>query len=588
MRSTYKQLYSFTLFLPLFFLNACGGGGGSTANNPSSTNLVATAVRGAAPLSTCPNGGITVDGGIDSNGNKVLDISEVTSTQYVCNGTNGLSTLVLVTNEPAGANCASGGKKVSAGQDTNSNSALDASEITTTAYVCNGANGTSGSNGLNSLMLIVPEPAGTFCTYGGNKASSGIDTNANGVLDTAEITASNYVCNGAPGLGVTWVNVTGTSMQAASNIGYLANNDVAQVTITLPASPSLGDIVQVSGIGAGGWKVAQNAGQSIILDSGIGATWTARETVRAWNSVASSADGAKLVASVNGGQLYTSTDYGVTWTARDAVREWQSVASSADGTKLVACVWGALGGQLYTSTDSGVTWTARESVRTWMSVASSADGTKLVASVYGGQLYTSNDSGVTWTARDAAREWRTVASSADGTKLVAVVAGMLGGQIYTSTDSGVSWTARDTARYWVSVASSADGAKLVATTQGDYLYTSTDSGVTWTARYAVGSFGSVASSANGTKLVAVSGLYSSDSGVTWTVRGGNFSYVASSADGTKLVAARPGGQIYTSTISTTTGIAGFLSGDQYCAVELQYIGNNTFMDLSYVGILRLQ
>jgi len=49
---------------------------------------------------------------------------------------------------------------------------------------------------------------------------------------------------------------------------------------------------------------------------------------------------------VNGGQLYISTDTGATWTARESNRGWYSVASSADGTKLAAA---ADGGQLYTS-----------------------------------------------------------------------------------------------------------------------------------------------------------------------------------------------------------------------------------------------
>ena len=37
-------------------------------------------------------------------------------------------------------------------------------------------------------------------------------------------------------------------------------------------------------------------------------------------------------------------------------RDWGSIASSADGTKLVAAVGGP-GGHIYTSTNSGVTWT---------------------------------------------------------------------------------------------------------------------------------------------------------------------------------------------------------------------------------------
>ncbi len=593
------------------WLTGCSGGGGGAAgpNSAPGEHSVVAAVRNSAPMSACANGGISVDAGIDVNGNGILDPSEVTSTQYVCNGangTNGLNALVSVTTEPMGTNCANGGNKVNVGPDTNGNGVLDASEITSTDYICsgtngtngtNGSNGTNGANGSNTLVSIVSEPTGSNCANGGSKVTSGLDSNANSILDAGEVTMTTYVCNGATGPagpGVTWVDVTGTSVQAVSNTGYLADN-VSQVTVTLPVSPAVGDIVQVTGIGAGGWKIAQNDGQSIItkdLPGSIGATWTARDSVRNWFGVASSSDGTKLVSTVNGGQIYTSTDSGVTWTARDSARNWFGVASSSDGTKLVAAV---NGDQIYTSTDSGVTWTARDSIRNWFGVASSSDGTKLVATVNGGQIYTSTDSGVTWTARDSARNWEFVASSSDGTKLVATVT--TNGQIYTSTDSGVTWTARDSARYWFGVASSSDGTKLVAAAYGGQIYTSTDSGVTWTARDSVRNWYVVASSSDGTKLVATVNAYgggqiytSTDSGVTWTARDSvrNWYGVASSSDGTKLVAAVYGGQIYTSSLNTTIGTAGSISGGQYDAIELQCIGNNTFTVLSNEGYLTVQ
>ena len=282
--------------------------------------------------------------------------------------------------------------------------------------------------------------------------------------------------------------------------------------------------------------------------------FTARDSVRDWNFVASSADGTKLIASVLNGNLYTSTDSGVTWSQRATVRSWRGVASSADGAKLVASV---VNGFLYTSADSGVTWTARDASRNWQAVASSADGTKLVAGTYGGFLYTSTDSGVTWTARDAARNWRGVASSADGNKIVAFSEG---GFLYISADSGVTWTARDASRNWVGVASSADGTKLAAAVNGGFLYTSTDSGVTWTARDASRNWGGVASSADGTKLAAaVNGGFiytSTDSGATWTARDAsrNWGGVASSADGNKIVACVVAGNLYTLAVVVASAI----------------------------------
>src|ERR1035437_1004535 len=358
-------------------LSACGGGSngtdgaaglaGSNGNNGSNglTSLILVSVEPTG--ANCTNGGSRISAGLDSNGNTVLDPSEISSTQYVCNGAGGaagatgstggtgatgstgatgakgatgatgatgaagaagaagVSTLVSMSNEPAGVNCASGGKKISAGPDSNSNGVLDANEITTTGYVCNGTNGAVGAtgavgnNGLNSLVAAVVEPAGGNCMYGGSRITAGLDTNGNGVLDANEVTTTTYTCNGTPGAngtngatgaagpGITWANVTGTSVQAAPNTGYLANN-AGQVNVTLPTSAVLGDIVQISGIGAGGWKIVQNAGQTIFTEGvmgNVGALWTSRDATRSWQSIASSADGSKLVAAAYNGQLFT-------------------------------------------------------------------------------------------------------------------------------------------------------------------------------------------------------------------------------------------------------------------------------------------
>jgi photosystem II stability/assembly factor-like uncharacterized protein len=380
-----------------------------------------------------------------------------------------------------------------------------------------------------------------------------------------------------------WVEVTTDSL-AAANWGYMVNSP-SLVTITLPTSATLakGDTIRICGAGAGGWKIALNAGQKIRLyDLRIPdpTVWSPREGNRAWFSIASSADGTKLIACVYGGQIYTSWDSALTWTARETNRNWMSVASSADGTKLVASV--ALGGQIYTSSDSGVTWMARESNRNWRAVASSADGAKLVACVYGGRVYTSSDSGNTWTTSTApVASWNSVASSADGTRLVAC--GLIGG-IATSWDSGATWTTCTVpAARWYSVASSSDGTKLVAGREDGQLYTSSDSGTSWTARASVQEWKSVASSADGSKLIACvfsnGGIYiSSDSGANWTKTESNRTWigVALSADGTRLFACVYGGQIYAYGVTS-------LTGSQGSAIELLYVGGDTFLALSYVG-----
>ncbi len=81
--------------------------------------------------------------------------------------------------------------------------------------------------------------------------------------------------------GFSWVDVIGTSQAMAQNTGYVADN-AALVTLTLPATAAFGTIIRIIGKGAGGWVIAQNANQNII----IRATST---TVGTGGSVASTA-----------------------------------------------------------------------------------------------------------------------------------------------------------------------------------------------------------------------------------------------------------------------------------------------------------
>lgn len=411
-------------------------------------------------------------------------------------------------------------------------------------------------DGVNGSLLLSPDQRIAAVGYAMVAASAAeAQSVAAGAITSAML---------APGTVAGPANIAGTTQAAEANTSYVATNaGLTTINLTNTAA-NVGDVVRITGTGAGGWTV-----QAFDPDS---SQWTPRDSDRPWRSVASSADGSKLVA-VGGfpaSEIYTSTDFGANWTERETARNWTSVASSSDGNKLVAVVGD---GQLYTSTDAGVNWTARETARSWFSVASSADGSKLVAAEFGGQIYTSTDSGVSWTARETARNWLSLASSADGSNLVAVVSN---GQIYTSTDSGENWTARETNRDWSSVASSADGTKLVAVVgnSGGQIYTSTDSGVNWTAQETVRSWRSVTSSADGTHLAAVEEgglIYTSvDSGVTWTSHESArlwFS-IASSADASRLVAVAVGSRIYTSGASSSLA-----SGAQGTGGLLQYLGN---------------
>lgn len=158
-----------------------------------------------APGVVCTTGGVKLESGLDTNRNAILDPEEVTSTEHNCNGvqgTAGLISLVTVTDEPAGANCATGGKRIASGVDVNQDNVLAGSEIAKISYICNGAIGPQGERGApgpKSLLNLVDEPAGINCATGGKRVDTGIDLNDDSVLDGSEVTGISYVCHGPLG-----------------------------------------------------------------------------------------------------------------------------------------------------------------------------------------------------------------------------------------------------------------------------------------------------------------------------------------------------------------------------------------------------
>src|ERR1039458_4330409 len=409
---------------------------------------------------------------------------------------------------------------------------FSAGTITATAFVGNG----SGLTNLNAANLTGKLPLSTLPgavitnnetgvtlsgTFGGNGAGL---TNLNGANLVAGSVGTTQLAGGALAAPV---SIASTSQTAVANTSYVVTN-ASPTTLYLPVNANIGDVVQITGEGAGGWAAELTSAWKLTS-----------APVQSWHSVASSSDGTHLVAVVavefGGGGIYTSTNSGATWTLTSApVEYWQAVASSSDGTHLVAVELGA--DRIYTSTNSGTTWTLTSSgLDDWTTVASSSDGTHLVAAgEFYGDIYTSTNSGATWTLTSAPSEpWQSVASSSDGTHLVAVV---YSGGIYTSTNSGATWTQTGApGEYWYSVASSADGTHLVAVVYSGGICTSANSGATWTQ----------------------TGAPVED---WWSV--------ASSSDGTHLVAVVTGGGIYINSGSTAVA-----SGAQGSTATLQYLGN---------------
>ena len=279
-------------------LAGCGGSSSSDSSDPQTVGTnPSTIVSGVSILSSdtvgmtaCPNGGIVVTAGIDENSNGTLDATEVDVTDYVCHGlvgstgvtgadgTNGSLALLEIVDELPGLTCATGGKKVTSGNDFDGDTVLDPSEILSTKYICNGVDGINGSNGSDSLVVPTLEAAGSNCANGGQKFETGIDTSGNGSLELSEVIITEYICNGIAGIdGVDGTNGT-SGYNALVDMTTLASGSVqctyGGILIETGLDTGMDGTLDPSEVTSSGhvcnggpmWKTVSNSGMYLGVD----------------------------------------------------------------------------------------------------------------------------------------------------------------------------------------------------------------------------------------------------------------------------------------------------------------------------------
>ena len=142
---------------------------------------------------------------------------------------------------------------------------------------------------------------------------------------------------------------------------------------TTVASSADGTVL-VAGVQNGNLWTSSNSGRDWVEVKNTGST-------KSWTSSAASADGSTMIAAVHYGNLWISNNSGANWTEIKLTTGWVGVATSSDGAKLVAIDEGA-NGNVWTSSDSGQTWEERDITGVGSSnlkeVASSSDGNKIM------------------------------------------------------------------------------------------------------------------------------------------------------------------------------------------------------------------
>ena len=174
---------------------------------------------------------------------------------------------------------------------------LGATQLLSVPYALYAKTSGNGPQGLNSLLDTVS--AGASCPNGGYQVLMGLDINSNAVLDAGEITSSFFVCNGSVGTSINWLGSFGTAPAGSTNDAYYNSND--GVSYIFNGSTSTWDTLAAGGVAGmdADWTVAGNDMYSIPTGNvGIGTTTPAKKLSIESNST--SGDGISLNNSSTG------------------------------------------------------------------------------------------------------------------------------------------------------------------------------------------------------------------------------------------------------------------------------------------------
>ena len=244
----------------------------ATACNGASGDTALTEAEPADAL-TCPTGGFLFKSGLDTNHDGTLTDTEVTFTQPICNGFDGLNALISSQSEETIESCpdAGPGAFLRSGTDLNQDGLLSEDEVESTVAICDGL---PGRDGLDTLVLTSPlpadDPACPPLSQPGLLIQSGLDLNANGNLDEDEVSNQSVVCGGVNGLN-TSLTMT-RSPEACDGLGGFIIESYVDLNGDGVLDPEELDESETVCDGAPGETALVNLGEPLIEDCPAGGT----------------------------------------------------------------------------------------------------------------------------------------------------------------------------------------------------------------------------------------------------------------------------------------------------------------------------
>jgi hypothetical protein len=249
-----------------------------TAGNGLSVTANATTLAWAltAPVSIA-NGGTNstsmavVDGTVIFDGTRLVTTATGTANFVLTSNGAGVAPTYQAVSASGAVTSVSGGNNITI-TGTATAPIVNVSGTTNHSLLLGNATGSINSLGVATNGQLPIGSTGADPVLAAITAGTGISvTNGAGSITIA-----------ATGSGFTWTIVTAASQALVAENGYIANN-AGQVTFTLPVAAAVGDSFRVTGKNnATGWKIAQNAGQTIYFS-------TAATTTGAGGSLTSSA-----------------------------------------------------------------------------------------------------------------------------------------------------------------------------------------------------------------------------------------------------------------------------------------------------------